>query len=147
MEPGVDDFSTVGPRHGSRPTAVQPGAVDARTGIDGPQEKQGKDFNWDEDGEWREEPKLGSDPVLERGVKVKLDGDQWTFLCPEATQSILWFYDGATPKEILQGVKMPDERVFNYRFEGGIYLTQHNPMFPERKPREVNIVYKSSEPS
>jgi hypothetical protein len=126
---------------------LQPGAVHARTGIDEPQEKKGKNFNWDEDGEWREEPKLGSDPVLERGVKVKLDGDQWTFLSPEATQKILWFYDGATPKETLQGVKMPDERIFNYRFEGGIWLTQHNPMFPERKPREVNIVYKSSEPS
>ena len=83
-----------------------------------------------------------------RGVKVKIDGkDNWAFLNDRAAQQVLEFYDTAQPKDKIKNVNMgpPTGHVYDYRFEGGRWLTQHNPVNPAAAVREVHVVYTGNE--
>ena len=94
-----------------------------------------------DDAEWRSSPWILNDPSRSRTVKVKGDGDGWHVLDTEPAQQVLSFYDRAARGGMLKNVVMQDGHVWDYKFEGGACLTQWNPMFPDRRPREVMVVY------
>jgi hypothetical protein len=110
--------------------------------------KGNKHYDWDEDGEWRRDPKLPHDPVRERGIKVKINEQPgWCYLEGDAKQAVLQFYDRAQVWDSITGIEMPDGRTFDYRFEGGHYMTQFNPTWPDRRRREVHVVYVAPQQS
>ena len=80
-----------------------------------------------------------------RSVKVKGDAFQWHVLGSTACQQVLAFYDHARVGDTLKNVAMPDGHMWDYKFEGANSLTQWNPVFPERRPREGMIVYAAAE--
>jgi len=101
-----------------------------------------KKFSWEDYGPWREEPKVPADPLRQRGIKVKInEAPGWSWIEGDAKQKLLQFYDNANVHDVCESVEVAPDRVYDYRFEGGIYMTQANPMFPERKWREVHVVY------
>ena len=76
---------------------------------------------------------------------MKGDGSEWHVLESGPCQRVLGFYDTARIGDVLKSVSMPNGHVWDYKYEGGKFLTQWNPMFKERKPREVMVVYTGDE--
>jgi hypothetical protein len=114
----------------------------ANAGSRNKKNKNKKNFDWEQDGAWRYEPKVPADPIRQRGVRIETDHPPYhAFLEGDARQQVLRFYDNANIKETIRDIRISDGRVFDYRFEGGMYMSQKNTTWPDRPRREVTIVY------
>ena len=78
-----------------------------------------------------------------RTIKVRGDGNQWIELPPCAREELLKWYDRAKIGDMKKGViaNLENRHAYDYKFEGGIYLTQRNPNHPDSPPREVQVIY------
>ena len=88
------------------------------------------------------------DPARTRIIKVRLDGGSWGTLTAQGTQELLQWYDSAQLMDVKTGVITNDNgHSYDYRIEGGKYLSQNNPNFPDTPPRECQILYHGCEPA
>ena len=86
------------------------------------------------------------DPGRRRIIKVRLDGKEWGELTEEGTQRLPSWYDRGRLMDVLKGVVTnANGQSYNYRIEGGKYLTQTNPNFPGTNPKECQILYVGEE--
>ena len=77
-----------------------------------------------------------------RTIKVLLDGKKWEELDAEVVHTLLHWYDKGCLFDVKKGVMNKKiERAYDYRIEGGKYLTQNNPYYPESNPRPCQILY------
>jgi hypothetical protein len=135
-----------GMQPGPPPTASLPPDDDMEVTSGKKKKAKKKAFDWEEDGEWRAEPKLPNDPTRERGIKVMINEHPgWSWIEGDAKQTLLEFYDNAEIKETCKSVQVAEDRVYDYRFEGGHWMSQSNPKYPERRWREVVVVYRGKE--
>ena len=105
-------------------------------------------WNDDMDAEWRKEPWVLCDAERKRTIQVMCDGKKWVELDCAAVQTLLAWYDRARLGDVKKGVGCQQNgRAYDYKIEGGKYLTQNNPNFPESNPRPCQILYVgASEP-
>jgi hypothetical protein len=141
-DPGPPTPST-GCGHASA-CAAQPGDVAAASGNAGSGKKKKKARAWWLDGadaEWRQEAWVLHDPARTRTIKVKLDKGEWQELVQPGMQQLLTWYDHGRLMDMIKGVVTNENgRAYDYRIEGGKYLTQNNPNF-DSAPRECQILY------
>jgi hypothetical protein len=97
-----------------------------------------------DDAEWRTaSPWVVHQADRRRVIKVRGDGGVFHELPPAATQELLQWYDHGRLLDIKKNVLADPVKghYYDYRIEGGKYLTQSNPNHPESKPRECQILY------
>ncbi len=105
--------------------------------------KKGK-WSWDDpwDAPWRlSESWIYSKPGHRRYIKVNCGARQgWLTFPPGPTEQLLEWYDRGRFGDEITGVMtdLENQHAYNYRIEGGMYLTQRNPN-RENKPRECHI--------
>jgi len=127
---------------GPPPTTSWPPEDEMEVGCGKKKKAKSKKFNWEDDGAWRDDPKVPADPLRQRGIKVKINEDPgWAWIEGDAKQKLLQFYDNANVLDVCEAVEVAPDRVYDYRFEGGNWMSQFNPTYPDRKRREVVVVY------
>ena len=131
---------------GSVPGGTQPEDGEAAASSQGSSRRK-KGRKWWEDEEtadWRLEPWVYDAEDRVRSIRVKLDGKQgWGELSAAGTQRLLAWYDKGKLMDVIKGVVANDTNghAYDYRVEGGKFLTQDNPNFPQSPPRECQILY------
>jgi len=120
-------------------------AVDAiASGSAKHRKRTGKWWEHPADAEWRHGDWTEPKPDRSRIIKVKGNKNEgWIELKPATTAELLAWYDKAQPLDEKKGVVTDHEKrhSYDYRFEGGKYLTQRNPNFPDSNPRECQVLY------
>ena len=116
------------------------------TGGSGKKKNKSKHKWWEDpdDAPWRHEPWVSATQGRHRTIKVKGDGaDNWIEFPRQAVEQLLAWYDFARRGDTLQAVVTDIARnhAYDYKIEGGKYLSQRNPSCPDSKPREVQILY------
>ncbi len=112
----------------------------------GRNKKKKSKFSWDDplDAPWRlSEDWIYNKPGHRRYIKVNCGARQgWLTLPPGPTQQLLEWYDESRLGDEIFGVMtdLENQHAYNYRIEGGMYLTQRNPN-RENTPRECHIFY------
>ena len=106
--------------------------------------------SWDdpEDAEWRHEAWVVNDWQRARSIRVwGGEATKWITLPDTPTQDLLRWYDNGKRLDILKGVKAdPDNHMYyDYRIEGGKFLTQNNPN-RQGPVRECRIIYVGQDP-
>ena len=127
-------------------SAAEPAEQAASTGNAGStRKKRTKMRKWWEDAadaEWRKEPWVVHDVERTRTIKVMLDGHEYVPLESDVVQTLLTWYDKGHLGDEIKGVKCKvNDRAYDYKIEGGKYLTQNNPNYPDSKPRPCMILY------
>jgi len=127
---------------GPPPTSSWPPEDEMEAGCGKKKKPRNKKFDWEADAAWRNDPKLPADPLRQRGIKIKINEDPgYTWVEGDALQTLLQFYDNANLKDVCERVEVSPGRIYDYRFEGGNWMSQSNPSYPDRKRREVVVVY------
>jgi hypothetical protein len=100
------------------------------------------------DAEWRKGGWVLHDDDRRRIVKIVGD-EGWIEMPPRPTWELLQFYDSGHLGAVLKGLVSNEQNrhAYDYRIEGGKYLTQHNPNHPDSKPRECQIIYAGTLPT
>ena len=133
---------------------ASPGTPEAASGSAGGSKKKRSKAarTWwldEETAEWRKEPWVMHNPEVPRFIKVKGNGQEgWHTLPAAATQRILSFYDKGKLGDVIEGVEgnESNHHFYNYKIEGGKWLSQHNPAHPSAVPKECHILYGNSDP-
>ena len=104
--------------------------------------KQRQWWNDPADAEWRQEPWVRHDVDRTRTIKVMVEARKFVTMEQDVVQTLLNWYDRGHLFAEIKGVMCKaNERAYDYRIEGGRYLTQNNPNYPESPPRECQILY------
>ena len=95
------------------------------------------------DAEWRKAAWIAHDAARARIIKVMGDKKEWIELPPVPTAQLLAWHDTAQPGDTIKGVTtdLVRNHAYDYTYEGGCWLTQRNPNFPDSRPRTVQVVY------
>jgi hypothetical protein len=95
------------------------------------------------DADWRKEGWISHDPNRDRVIKVLGDKKEWIELPPVPTRQLLAWHDSAQRGDAIKGVTtdLVRNHAYDYTYEGGCWLTQRNPNFPDSRPRTVQVVY------
>ena len=133
---------------------ASPGTPEAASGSAGGSKKKRSKaaHKWWEDeetAEWRQEPWVLHNPDVPRVIKVLGDGKAgWHTLPAAATKRILAFYDTGKLGDVILGVEGNEElhHFYNYKIEGGKWLSQQNPNHPSANPRQCQIQHGNSDP-
>ena len=137
---------------GTSASAAEPAEQAASSGnAASTKQKKTKTRRWWEDSyeaEWRKEPWVVHDVERRRTIKVCLDNKKYEPLEEEVVQTLLQWYDRGHLFDEIKGVlNRKIDRAYDYRIEGGKYLTQNNPNYPESNPRACQILYvEAAEP-
>jgi len=101
------------------------------------------------DAEWRLESWVRHNPNVPRFINVKLGPKLgWAKLPYDSTQRLLKFYDSGKLGDTLPGIlgNEQNNHYYDYKIEGGKWLSQNNTHSPGSNPRECHILYGSSVP-
>jgi len=137
----------------SPPGAASPPADAEHATASGPAKSRKTRGKWwmdDADAEWRRATWCSAQDGRSRTIKVRGNKNEgWIELRPPTVAELLRFYDKAQLFDEVKGVVTDPEtkHCYDYRFEGGKYLSQRNPNFPESNPRECQVLYCGVEPS
>lgn len=95
------------------------------------------------DAEWRKEPWTMHDTGRNRTIKVMGDKKEWIELPFQAVRQLLQWYDTSALFAEIRGVvtDLTRNHAYDYRIEGGKFLTQRNPNYPDSPPRECQVLY------
>jgi hypothetical protein len=118
----------------------------------GTSSKRSKPTKWwlqPDDADWRKS--AWTRPVANRTRTIKVRGNKnegWIELPDVAVREFLTWYDHAELFDEKKGVVTDFDRnhAYDYRFEGGKWLSQRNPNHPESNPREVQVLYSGAPP-
>ena len=95
------------------------------------------------DADWRKADWITHDAARARIIKVMGDKKEWIELPPVPTAQLLAWHDTAQPGDTIKGVTtdLVRNHAYDYTYEGGCWLSQRNPDFPDSRPRHVQVAY------
>ena len=95
------------------------------------------------DADWRKADWITHDAARARIIKVLGDKKEWIELPPVPTRQLLAWHDTAQRGDTIKGVTTDPVRnhAYDYTYEGGCWLSQRNPNFPDSPPRHVQVAY------
>jgi len=129
--------------------ATPPAASENAAGSGG--SSKGNKRWWEDppDAAWRQEKWFEHHAERTRTIKVKGNKNEgWIELAPYAVRELLHWYDRAAVFVVYKEDSAATEKrhFYDYRYEGGRWLSQRNPNFPESNPKACQVLYVGAVP-